>query len=227
MNQNRNLFRLGCLNAARQEKEALCPQGGFTNPMKTTATIHGIRHYLIDGVWMPSVTGILSATGNKAGLHSWRKSVGAEQANQLSKQAFDRGTTIHQFCERRLRGYRATAKVPDTLKPYWVSLQPVLRQVRRVRFTERFVYHRQHQYADTFDALATYRKVPNTLIDFKTTANPDGSKSRREDYLLQVTAYAAALEDSHGVEVNQAVIIIAHPNRKALEWVLSRDQMAQ
>jgi len=96
-----------------------------------------------------------------------------------------------------------------------------------VQFTERFVYHRQHQYAGTFDALATYRKVPRTLIDFKTTANPDGSKSRREDYLLQVTAYAAALEDSHGVEVNQAVIIIAHPNGQALEWVLSREQMAQ
>jgi genome maintenance exonuclease 1 len=94
--------------------------------MKTTATIHGIRHYLIDGVWMPSVTGILSATGNKAGLHQWRKSVGAEQANQLSRQACDRGTTIHQFCERRLRGYRAAAKVPDALKPYWASLQPVL-----------------------------------------------------------------------------------------------------
>jgi hypothetical protein len=113
------------------------------------------------------------------------------------------------------------------LRPYWDSLQPALKQIRSPRAVEKFVWHREHRYAGTLDAVATFRGTANSLIDFKTAANPDRlTVSQLRSYSWQLVAYSGAVSDTMGIDVNQAVLLIAHPDGKALEIVLTRDDLA-
>jgi PD-(D/E)XK nuclease superfamily len=181
--------------------------------------IDGLRYYEVDGVWMPSVTSILHARSTPTPY--------AQRSKVSIGDARARGTVIHYYCERRLRGYRAATAIPDDLRPYWDSLQPALKQLRNPRAVEKFVWHREVQYAGTLDAVATFRGTANTLIDFKTAANPDRlTVSQLRSYSLQLVAYAGAVKDTIGVDVNQALLLIAHPDGKAIEIVLSRDDLA-
>ena len=65
-------------------------------------TSAGHRKYLCSGIYMPSVTTVLSATESeksKAGLRNWQKNnPGALEA------ASTRGSAIHLGCENYLRG---------------------------------------------------------------------------------------------------------------------------
>jgi len=68
-------------------------------------TINDKRHYevktesgIIVGAF-PSVTSILGATKDQRGLDRWRKLVGHDVAEQIGKDAVERGTVMHRLCE--------------------------------------------------------------------------------------------------------------------------------
>jgi hypothetical protein len=130
------------------------------------------------------------------------------------------------LADRFLHGYRTTAIAPE-VKPYWESVKPALQQIKGPLLTEKFVWHRAEKYAGTFDCLATFRGIPNTLIDYKTCADPGKlTKAQLRSYSLQLVAYAGGIQDTIGVEVNQAVLIIVHPGDAAIEIALTRDDLA-
>lgn len=63
------------------------------------------RHYEVkdeDGTVIgafPSVTSVLGATKDQAGLDRWRDRVGHDVAEQIGKDAVERGTVMHRLCE--------------------------------------------------------------------------------------------------------------------------------
>jgi hypothetical protein len=178
-----------------------------------------LRYYQIGDEWYPSTTSILHARSTPTPY--------AQRSKVSIGDARARGTAIHTLCERRLRGYRTATAIPDDLRPYWDSLQPALKQLRSPRAVEKFLWHRDHRYAGTLDAVAEFRGVPNTLVDFKTAANPDRlTVSQLRSYSLQLAAYSGAVKDTIGIDVNQALLLIAHPDGKALEVIFTRDDLA-
>lgn len=193
-----------------------------------TKILDGIRWYeCAPDDWYPSVTSILKVTGNSAPiLANWRRSLG-DEADTLSQQARDRGTSIHEFAERRLRGYRVARAVPKHLRPYWDSLKPVLKRCSHRRMTEQFVWHRGQHYAGTLDAVCRFGKTPLTLLDWKTTKDTSTLDKRLDEYRLQVTAYAAALLDHDGIEVHQGAIVVAHPDGPAHVEIVTRQDMTR
>lgn len=66
-----------------------------------TRTINGMRYYELREIdkMYPSVTTILGKFSDKSGLVAWRKRVGEEVANRISKFSANRGTVMHQMCE--------------------------------------------------------------------------------------------------------------------------------
>ncbi len=180
--------------------------------------LDGLRYYEVDGVWMPSVTSILSASSSPTPYHLRSKTpIGSARA---------RGTEVHRLADRWLHGYRTTA-IASEVKPFWESIQPALKQIKGPLMTEKFTWHRTQRYAGTFDCLATFRGTPNTLIDYKTCADPSKlTKAQLRSYSLQLCAYSGAVRDTMGIEVNQAVLLICHPGDAAIEIVLSRDDLA-
>ena len=47
----------------------------------------------------PSITTVLSGTSDKTGLEEWRKRVGEEEADRISKLSMNRGTVMHRLIE--------------------------------------------------------------------------------------------------------------------------------
>lgn len=182
--------------------------------------INGARFYEINGEWYPSVTTVLRS-GAKPSRPTW-----TDKGKTSSEDAMARGTAIHEYCDRRLRGYRVARKIPDHLQPYWASLQPSLRRITCRHLSEEFVWHRAVGYAGTLDLVAKFRGEL-TLIDFKTTGALKRVNPYLEDYKLQITAYAAALEDSTGIAVRQGAVIVAHPEGPALEVIIPSAELGE
>jgi hypothetical protein len=180
--------------------------------------IDGLRYYEVDGVWMPSVTSILAARSSPTPY--------AQRSRASITGARARGTELHRLADRFLHGYRTTAIAPE-VKPFWESVKPALQQIKGPLLTEKFVWHRAEKYAGTFDCLATFRGTPNTLIDYKTCADPSKlTKAQLRSYSLQLVAYAGGIQDTIGIEISQAILLIVHPGDAAIEIVLTREDLA-
>jgi hypothetical protein len=180
--------------------------------------IDGLRYYQIGNDWFPSVTSILHARSTPTPYKQRsRVSIGDARA---------RGTELHRLADRFLHGYRTTAIAPE-VKPFWESVKPALQQIKGPLLTEKFVWHRAEKYAGTFDCLATFRNTSNTLIDYKTCADPSKlTKTQLRSYSLQLVAYAGGIQDTIGIEISQAILLIVHPGDAAIEIVLTRDDLA-
>jgi hypothetical protein len=188
--------------------------------------IDGLRYYRMGegDDWYPSVTSIIhaSSTPTPYALRSKRPISGA----------MARGTTIHKLCEYWLRGYRRIQpEISPEVKPYWESIRPALRDIKGGPdpiITEKFVWHKAEKYAGTFDCLGTYKGVPNTLVDFKTCANPSRlTKPQLHSYFLQLVAYSGAIQDTLGVEVSQGVLLIASPECEPIEVKVTRESITE
>lgn len=193
--------------------------------MNAPKNIGGYRHYNCNGDWYPSVTTILGETNPaKMGYAKWRKS-----NPTASEAATSRGTSLHEYCERWLKdGAEPALNVSDAVSPYVASITPVLAQISGVLCLEQFVWHRGQRFAGTLDCCARIGGKL-TLIDWKTTCKlPKSDKAiarHLADYRLQVAAYAVALQDTKGVEVEQLAIAVAHPDGPALLEIIEGDRI--
>jgi hypothetical protein len=176
--------------------------------------VDGLRYYSVSGVWMPSVTSILSASSVPTPY--------SQRSRISTSGAMARGTELHRLCDRWLHGHREAAIAPE-VKPYWASVLPALQQVEGPVLTERFIVNRDAQYAGSFDLFGAFRGVENTLIDYKTCSDPSRlTKGQLRKYGLQLAAYTLAIGDSMEVEVSQAVLLIVHPEGVAYELPIER-----
>ena len=68
-------------------------------PEVSTKTVNRKRFYLTtEGGIFPSITTVLSVR-KREGLSEWRKRVGDDVANYISRTAANRGTKVHQMVE--------------------------------------------------------------------------------------------------------------------------------
>ena len=74
----------------------------FTYPtLKRVTAKNGQRQYTGDDDQpVPSVTTVLSDTGDKTALINWRKRVGDAEANRVSKESAGLGTKVHNSLEK-------------------------------------------------------------------------------------------------------------------------------
>ena len=183
--------------------------------MTERVIINGLGHYQVpNGEYYPSVTTIIGETKpetDKLALLRWRESVGEEKA----MEGANRGTEVHALCEnyfKQVSGKPAEEKVISALAaPYWENMKQLIQRVKPNRIEE-FVYHDELKYAGRFDCYGSFDDRKGLVIDFKTSAKP---KQREwiNDYFIQATAYAMAIEHNLGLEVNGIGILLASPER--------------
>jgi genome maintenance exonuclease 1 len=176
----------------------------------------------------PSVTTILSNTKSdktEKSLSNWKKRIGEDKAKLTFDNACLRGTATHSLCEAYLKGEPLDLTYEPVI-PYWESIKPVLSEITYYDYLEQPVHNDKYRYAGTLDCYGTFRGIPNTLIDFKTSDKPK-KVEYITDYFLQTVAYSAAVKNIFGVDTNQAAVIIGLPNKKAQVFVLDRITMLQ
>ena len=178
-------------------------------------TIDGKRHYCLpDGSKVPSVTTILDRTKSEEKrqvLANWRRRVGEQKAQEITTEAASRGTRMHSYLEHYM--------LHDDMKPLpgnpfahpsWFMAAEVILQglchVNEFWGAEVPVYY-SGLYAGTTDCLGVWKGRP-AIMDFKQTNKP---KKREwiDDYFVQLAAYAAAHNETHGTTIDCGVILMA------------------
>jgi len=198
------------------------------------STPAGYRKYLCSGLYMPSVTTILSATEtekSKAGLRTWN----LNNPGKL-EEASTRGSAIHKCCENHIRGLPIDC--PDAYSGFWNGIDQYLDWFDTIHWSERplrkdwyhlrsddkevaYVWSTEHLYAGCPDLIGEIGGV-KVIADFKTSNSPYmnrfpdkgdrmgfGGFRKYQKCAQQMSAYRLALAERTGYKCDVALIIVA------------------
>jgi genome maintenance exonuclease 1 len=162
-----------------------------------------------DGERLPSVTTILSATKDMTAINEWRDRVGHEKANQITKEAAGRGTSMHGNLERFLAGLERQPGgnlVHDQAhKMADVIIGQAIVDISEVWAMEQSLYF-PGLYSGTTDLVAVYKDNPS-VCDYKQTNKPK-KEEWVEDYYLQLVAYILAHNEVYGTGIREGHIFM-------------------
>ena len=165
-------------------------------------TEHGRFYKTPEGNLYPSVTTVLASLPNTS-LDAWRASVGASEADRVSKIAAARGTRLHAFCEDYL--LKRDPKIDVFDRESYSGLTEHLDRVEPIAI-EQFMYSDRLQVAGTPDCIGKYNGELY-VIDFKTTSRQkhDGEF---DSYWLQTAAYSMMVYERLNLVVPNLLIIM-------------------
>jgi len=184
--------------------------------LKSQTFPDGKRYYTTpEGDRLPSVTTVIGAKGKKAILE-WRKRVGAEEANRISRQASGRGTNVHSLCERYLNNQPLGKIMPDALEMF-LTLKPILNRINNIHYQECALWSVKLGLAGRVDCIAEFDGVLS-VIDFKTSKRIK-KKEDIDSYFAQCVAYACMYEELIGKGIDQIVVVMAVENSESLLFI--------
>lgn len=146
--------------------------------------------YVIDGVWYPRVTKIVTIKSKPALYYYYGEAENFRAAQSATEQSAKEGTLLHQTVEAILLGQKP--EIPSSISP---AINAFLKFIENENIqvlpelVERRVVSYFHRYAGTVDALALIGGKFGVL-DIKT------SQAIYRDYNLQTAAYMDALKDA-------------------------------
>jgi len=171
---------------------------------------NGIRLYnLPSGDWVPSITSVTSFY-NRQIFVKWRKRIGIEEANRITKKATARGTDFHAATEL----YMLNKEINwDDYKPLtkfmFAHARPYLDKINNIHAIERTLYSEYLGLAGRVDCIGEY-EGELAVIDFKTS---DKIKPEEwlENYFVQEMFYASAYYELTGIPVKKLITIMVTP----------------
>ena len=157
----------------------------------------------------PSITTVLGAQ-SKQGILDWKKRVGEEVANHISRQAANRGTHVHNMVEDHLNNLDVdqVEKYKKQFLPRMMFnvLKPELSKINNIRLQEAAMYSTDYTVAGRVDCIAEYDGTLS-VIAFKTSTK-EKSEDWIENYFVQGSAYSQMYKEHFDEDVNQVVILI-------------------
>jgi len=182
-------------------------------PELSRQNIAGERHYVnSNGGCYPSITTVLSIRGKEA-IYAWRKRVGNEEANRITKRSTTRGTMFHSLLEQYflnqitdVEQFRssAIARNPGVWYLFLEAVQELENKIGKIYCIEDQLYSDEFKVAGTVDMIAEWDGVLS-VIDFK-TSNSAKREEWIENYFIQGTAYAKMFTERTGIRCDQLVI---------------------
>ena len=131
---------------------------GIVLPKLTRETTESGRKYFTpEGNAYPSITTVLSILSKQA-IMEWRKRVGEEEANKISRQAAGRGTAVHKLAEDYIdnkedwKGKHMPANIAS-----FNDIKPILdERLDNVWMQETFLYSDKLKCAGQVDCIAEF-----------------------------------------------------------------------
>ena len=187
-------------------------------PQLERTTIDGTRYYFVpDNDELIKLFSITSVTShkNRQFFANWRKKVGEEEADKITRQATSRGTDMHTLVEHLLKN----EDLPDVqpLSQFLFKIaKPDLNRINNVYALESSLYSKILGVAGTVDCIAEF-DGELAIIDFKTSKKP---KPREwiEHYFVQCVAYACMFYELTEIPVKKLVIIMACENGECVVY---------
>jgi len=173
-------------------------------------TTESIRLYnLPSGQWVPSITSVTSFY-NRQIFIDWRKRVGLEEANKITRIATARGTDFHQACQDYLENkeldwnnYKPMTKI------MFLHAKEYLDKINNIHAIERTLYSEYLGLAGRVDCIAEY-EGELAVIDFKTSGKIKPEKWL-ENYFVQEMFYASAYYELTKIPVVKLITIMVTP----------------
>ena len=170
----------------------------------------GIRLYnLPNGDWVPSITSVTSFY-NRQVFVEWRKRVGNEEADRITKKATSRGTDFHEVAQDYLLNKELNWDNYRPLSKFmFYHLKPELDKINNIHAIERTLYSEYLGLAGRVDCIAEY-EGELAVIDFKTS---DKIKPEKwiENYFVQEMFYASAYYEMTGIPVKKLITLMVTP----------------
>ena len=187
----------------------ITPSTKLYKPTIVKKEIDDSHYYYVDGKFFPGVTTILHETlPMPFALRKWLGDVGTERATQKFERAGERGTAIHEACERLLLGEEVNLDLEFPAKKdkkcmvaftNWIEkVKPVIKDSKHIEM----IVASESGFAGTVDLVCEIDKEP-WILDWKTSAGVYDS------HKLQLIAYQQALYEMTGI---RAKIGILHLN---------------
>ena len=181
--------------------------------------IDGVRYYKIpDEEELLKLVSITSITShfNKEIFINWRKKVGNEEADRITKAATIRGTDMHTLTEHYLKNDEKLPTVPPISEFLFKIAKSKINLINNIYALEGPLYSKQLGITGTVDCIAEYNGEL-AIIDFKTSKKP---KPREwiEHYFVQCMAYGCMLYELTGLTVKKLVIIMACENGECVVY---------
>lgn len=171
---------------------------------------------------VPSVTTILSDTGDKTALIAWRKRVGEAEATRISTESAGLGTLVHNSLEKYILGEDHAITGNNLVHVTASTMSNVMIQKGLVNVNELWGTEvgliAQGLYAGTSDAIGLHKGDP-AIIDFK-TAKKIKKREWIEDYFLQGCAYALAHNEMFDTDIKKVVILMVDREADFKEYVI-------
>ena len=177
-------------------------------PSLSRETIDGVRYYDTPDQKLVSITSVISFF-NRDKFAKWRKRVGEEKANEITRKATSRGTDMHTLTEHYLQNedLPVVKPLPDFL---FKIAKPELNKIDNIHTLEGSLYSKELGVAGTVDCIAEY-DGELAIIDFKTSAKPK-PRDWIDGYFVQCAAYACMYYELTGIPVKKFVIIMSCEN---------------
>ena len=153
---------------------------------------------------------------NKEIFVKWRKRVGEEEANRITKKATSRGTDMHTLVENYLLNIPELPKVQPISDFLFKISKSTLDNINNIHALESSLYSKELGIAGTVDCIAEY-EGELAIIDFKTSAKPK-PEDWIEHYFVQCMAYGCMLYEMTGIMVKKLVIIMACENGECVVY---------
>lgn len=165
-----------------------------------------------------SVTTALGNTKDKRFLDEWKRRVGKQKAEAITKIACETGTTMHEILEFYLKGQESGIPPNAYIKNLANQIIPFIeKRVSEVHQVEAVLHSNIVKLAGMVDAIVTYGGKL-CILDFK-TAKRQPKKEWIQDYLLQLAIYAMMWEEMTGQRIDYGCLLFAYkqvrsPNRE-------------
>jgi len=191
----------------------------LTLPKLERENIDGVRYYRVeDGGELLKLVSITSVTShfNKEIFVKWRKKVGDDEADRITKLATSRGTDMHTLTEFFLKNLDLPSDTLPISEFLFNIAKSTLKNINNIYSLEGSLYSKQLGIAGTVDCIAEYNGELS-IIDFKTSKKP---KPREwiDHYFVQCCAYAAMLYELTEIPVKKFVIIMSCENGECVVY---------
>ena len=181
-------------------------------PKLQRETIDGVRYYSVpeedELLKLVSITSVTSHF-NKEIFVKWRKKVGNEEADRITKAATGRGTDMHTLTEHYLKNENLPEVRPISDFLFKIA-KSELNKIDNIYALEGPLYSKELGIAGTVDCIAEYNGEL-AIIDFKTSKKPK-PRNWIEHYFVQCMAYGCMLYEMKGIPIKKLVIIMACEN---------------
>lgn len=178
--------------------------------------IDSVRYYTLPSgnKKLVSITSVISHY-KKDFFDNWRKKVGIEKANKITKKATSRGTDTHSLIESYLLNENLPSVQPISEYLFKIA-KPTINRIDNIHCLESSLYSEVLGVAGSVDTIAEF-DGELAVIDYKTSKEPK-PVDWIEGYFVQTMFYGMALYEMTGIPVKKLVIIMACENGECVVY---------